>query len=88
MPTIDTLKNNEEKLKDLTEKPDIDNENLIHMGSVYVHGSGECDQLGLGDAVLERRKPTSIDKICMSTLGYKISVTQIAVPNPGTLTGS
>ncbi|KAF4664227.1 Regulator of chromosome condensation [Perkinsus chesapeaki] len=79
MPTIESRENEGEKLKDLAEKPDIGDESLIHMGSVFVHGSGECDQLGLGDAVLERRKPTSIDKICMSTLGYKIAVTQIAV---------
>lgn len=27
---------------------------------VLVHGSGECDQLGLGEGVLERKKPTII----------------------------
>ncbi|KAF4680763.1 hypothetical protein FOZ60_013001 [Perkinsus olseni] len=79
VPTLGDDKKSDEKLKELSDKPDLENEDLLHLGSVYVHGSGECEQLGLGDAVLERRKPTSIDKICMSTLGYKISVTQIAV---------
>ncbi|KAF4748862.1 Regulator of chromosome condensation, partial [Perkinsus olseni] len=114
VPTLGDDKKNDEKLKELSDKPDLENEDLLHLGkhslsrdgyssycswsgtelfgeiddiynsvhaicAVYVHGSGECEQLGLGDAVLERRKPTSIDKICMSTLGYKISVTHIAV---------
>ncbi len=30
---------------------------------VLVHGSGECDQLGLGEGVLERRKPTIIKSL-------------------------
>ena len=29
-------------------------------GKMYVHGSGECEQLGLGEGVLERKKPTLI----------------------------
>ncbi|KAF4725193.1 hypothetical protein FOZ62_007806, partial [Perkinsus olseni] len=74
VPTLGDDKKSDEKLKELSDKPDLENEDLLHLGSVYVHGSGECEQLGLGDAVLERRKPTSIDKICMSTLGYKITV--------------
>jgi regulator of chromosome condensation len=35
---------------------------------VFVHGSGECDQLGLGEGVLERKKPTCIK----SLIGDKI----------------
>eukprot|EP01066_Platyproteum_vivax_P016772 Platyproteum_vivax@DN7218_c0_g2_i1.p1 len=47
---------------------------LIEAGEVYVHGSGECDQLGLGPDFLERRKPTLIKgltkvyKICVGSL--------------------
>lgn len=30
---------------------------------VLVHGSGECDQLGLGEGVLERKKPTIVKSL-------------------------
>jgi len=32
----------------------------VPVGEVFAHGSGECDQLGLGDAQRERRKPTLV----------------------------
>ena len=35
----------------------------IPICDVFVHGSGECDQLGLGEGVLERKKPTCIKSL-------------------------
>lgn len=35
-------------------------EQLQPYGEVFVHGSGDCDQLGLGDAHRERKKPTLV----------------------------
>ena len=35
----------------------------LPVGGVYVHGSGECDQLGLGEGVLERKKPTLLKSL-------------------------
>ena len=40
----------------------------IPICDVFVHGSGECDQLGLGEGVLERKKPTCIK----SLMGEKV----------------
>ena len=45
----------------------------VPVGDVYVHGSGECDQLGLGDDMRERKKPT----ILKSLIGK--SICEIAV---------
>jgi len=58
-------------------------------GDVFVYGSGDCDQLGLGDAIQERQKPTfvrglsgvqvrslacgGLHVICISTLGELFS---------------
>ena len=44
--------------KELDELPDFERADEVPVGDVFVHGSGECDQLGLGDAMRERRKPT------------------------------
>lgn len=33
-------------------------------GAVFVHGSGDCDQLGLGADVLERKKPALVPGLC------------------------
>ena len=35
-------------------------EGTVPVCDVLVHGSGECEQLGLGDGVLERKKPTVV----------------------------
>eukprot|EP00928_Gymnodinium_smaydae_P005262 TRINITY_DN11802_c0_g3_i2.p1 TRINITY_DN11802_c0_g3~~TRINITY_DN11802_c0_g3_i2.p1 ORF type:complete len:728 (+),score=200.55 TRINITY_DN11802_c0_g3_i2:71-2254(+) len=40
--------------------PSADTETPCH---VYVMGSGECEQLGLGDGVLERKKPALIESL-------------------------
>ena len=45
----------------------------IPTGDVFVHGSGECDQLGLGDAVRERQKPTLVKSLT------GLSICEIAV---------
>ncbi|OLP81541.1 Regulator of chromosome condensation [Symbiodinium microadriaticum] len=42
--------------------PDFTNRKLP-LGDVFVHGSGECDQLGLGDAMRERKKPTLLKSL-------------------------
>ena len=44
--------------KKLAELPDFSRNGEVPVGDVFVHGSGECDQLGLGDDTRERRKPT------------------------------
>ena len=44
--------------KELDELPDFETADEVPVGDVFVHGSGECDQLGLGDEMRERRKPT------------------------------
>ena len=44
--------------KKLAELPDFSRNGEVPVGDVFVHGSGECDQLGLGDNTRERRKPT------------------------------
>mmetsp|Transcript_155058 Transcript_155058/g.497090 ORF Transcript_155058/g.497090 Transcript_155058/m.497090 type:complete len:857 (+) Transcript_155058:45-2615(+) len=54
---------------------------------VFVHGSGDCDQLGLGDAVRERTKPT----LMRSLAGVRIrsiacgGLHTVAVTDRGTL---
>lgn len=35
----------------------------VPLCDVFVHGSGECEQLGLGDGVLERKKPTLVKSL-------------------------
>ena len=35
----------------------------LPMGDLFVHGSGECEQLGLGEGLLERKKPTHVKSI-------------------------
>ena len=35
----------------------------VPLCDVLVHGSGECEQLGLGDGVLERKKPTLVKSL-------------------------
>ena len=44
--------------KVLTVLPDFSKVDEVLTGDVFVHGSGECDQLGLGDDTRERKKPT------------------------------
>lgn len=39
------------------------NQGLLPVCDVLVHGSGECDQLGLGEGVLERKKPTLVKSL-------------------------
>ena len=46
--------------KKLAQLPDFGRAGEVPLGNVFVHGSGECDQLGLGDEVRERRKPTIV----------------------------
>ena len=62
----------ESNTKELLQLPDFTTEQLP-VGDVFVHGSGECDQLGLGDVVRERKKPT-----LMKSLQGK-SICEIAV---------
>eukprot|EP00916_Digyalum_oweni_P010727 GHVL01017886.1.p1 GENE.GHVL01017886.1~~GHVL01017886.1.p1 ORF type:complete len:647 (+),score=108.24 GHVL01017886.1:42-1982(+) len=64
------------KLKRLSTRPRLVgssgfSKHSVPVGEVFTHGSGECDQLGLGDGKLERKKPTSIDGLRSV---YKISV--------------
>ena len=58
--------------KVLAELPDFTTDR-IPTGDVFVHGSGECDQLGLGDAVRERQKPTLVKSLT------GLSICEIAV---------
>ncbi|CAK0877905.1 unnamed protein product [Prorocentrum cordatum] len=48
------------KVKQLERLPDWGRAGELPGGDVLVHGSGECDQLGLGDAQRERQKPTVV----------------------------
>jgi len=50
------------KIKELDELPDFATEK-VPVGDVFVHGSGECDQLGLGDDMRERKKPTLLKSL-------------------------
>ena len=49
-------------IKELDELPDFATEK-VPVGDVFVHGSGECDQLGLGDDMRERKKPTLLKSL-------------------------
>eukprot|EP00438_Fugacium_kawagutii_P026681 Skav219939 [mRNA] locus=scaffold2879:52823:64108:+ [translate_table: standard] len=49
--------------KKLAELPDFSRSGEVPVGDVFVHGSGECDQLGLGDEMRERRKPTLLKEL-------------------------
>ncbi|CAE8599841.1 unnamed protein product, partial [Polarella glacialis] len=44
--------------KALAQLPDFVRQRQVPIGDIFVHGSGECDQLGLGDDQRERQKPT------------------------------
>ena len=60
--------------KELDELPDFERADEVPVGDVFVHGSGECDQLGLGDEMRERRKPTLLKalvgkRICEIAVG-------------------
>ena len=48
--------------KELPELPDFTTDK-VPVGDVFVHGSGECDQLGLGDDMRERQKPTLLKSL-------------------------
>ena len=52
----------ESQRKNLSELPDFSRAE-VPVGDVFVHGSGECDQLGLGDGIRERRKPTLLKEL-------------------------
>ena len=65
---------NDPQGKKLDELPDFSRNSEIPVGDVFVHGSGECDQLGLGDETRERRKPTLLKalvgkQICEISVG-------------------
>ena len=47
--------------KSLATQPDFTDTQRLPVGDVFVHGSGECDQLGLGDERRERKKPTIVE---------------------------
>ncbi|CAE7288913.1 Rcc1, partial [Symbiodinium sp. CCMP2456] len=49
--------------KVLDEAPDFTTTEKVPVGDVFVHGSGECDQLGLGDDMRERKKPTLLKSL-------------------------
>eukprot|EP00746_Dinoflagellata_sp_MGD_P019553 gnl/MRDRNA2_/MRDRNA2_145462_c0_seq1.p1 gnl/MRDRNA2_/MRDRNA2_145462_c0~~gnl/MRDRNA2_/MRDRNA2_145462_c0_seq1.p1 ORF type:complete len:633 (-),score=120.29 gnl/MRDRNA2_/MRDRNA2_145462_c0_seq1:17-1915(-) len=49
--------------KKLTQVPNFECQSSVALGDVFVHGSGECDQLGLGDKVRERKKPTLVKSL-------------------------
>lgn len=51
------------KGKALSKLPDFKRGERVPVGDIFVHGSGECDQLGLGDAQRERKKPTLIREL-------------------------
>ena len=53
----------ESQRKSLSELPDFSRSDEVPVGDVFVHGSGECDQLGLGDDIRERRKPTLLKEL-------------------------
>ena len=53
--------------KKLAELPDFSRNGEVPVGDVFVHGSGECDQLGLGDDTRERRKPTLLKALVWQT---------------------
>eukprot|EP00971_Amphidinium_carterae_P059528 1177206-Amphidinium_carterae.1 len=40
----------------------------VCIGDVFVHGSGECDQLGLGDHQRERQKPTVVQSLSAESI--------------------
>lgn len=44
--------------KAVPRKPEFRAGARAHVGQVFVHGDGDCDQLGLGDDYRERKKPT------------------------------
>ncbi|CAE7277543.1 HERC2, partial [Symbiodinium necroappetens] len=47
----------------------------VVIGDVFVHGSGECDQLGLGDDMRERKKPTLLNSL------FGQSICEVAGPH-------
>ena len=61
--------------KKLQELPDLERTDEVPVGDVFVHGSGECDQLGLGDKLpmRERRKPTLVKDLVGNQI-YEIAV--------------
>lgn len=80
-----TARRLEQRLPLQAQRPNFSSAGWAPLGEVFVHGSGECDQLGLGEHVLERRKPAllaplsglsihsiacgSMHSLCLSTDG-------------------
>jgi len=61
------------QLKQLARHPSMADSGHVLVGDIFVHGSGECDQLGLGDGQRERKKPTLV-KALRDKLIYDVAV--------------
>ncbi|CAE7631678.1 rcc1 [Symbiodinium sp. CCMP2592] len=66
--------------KELEELPDFTTTGKVPVGDIFVHGSGECDQLGLGDdsVMRERAKPAlSKSRVGESICEHAVGAVQV-----------
>ena len=68
------------KMKELDELPDFTTEKVL-VGDAFVHGSGECYQLGLGDDPRECKKPS----LLKSAIGQSMCEIAVGAINRGSL---